>query len=116
MALTACGGKVRDQVKKDTLLESPELNAAWHELGFRAQQAGDTWPNPLFVALNIQEMDWRLHQWDLSPGSADSQVALTVTRKEMADVLENTRQAACVQLPVYGGGHWTLLTLTRGDS
>ena len=49
--LQACGAELRKKVKAKDLLESPELAAAWHELGWRAKQAGDAWPNPYAVCL-----------------------------------------------------------------
>ena len=113
LALTACGGKVRAGVKRTTLLESPELNAAWHELGFRVMASGGQWPCRLFTALNIQEMDFAIVHWGKSPGSSESREAVTQTRSVLAAQMLEEREAACAQLPIHGGGHWTLLTLSR---
>ena len=113
LAMTACGNELRASVKHNTQLESPELNAAWHELGFRCEVAGEEWPNRLFVRLNITEMDYRLTEWAKAPGSPESQINLQQTRRELAAVLLEETKAACVQVPLYGGGHWTLLTLRR---
>ena len=113
LAMAACANQVRPLVKQDTELESPELDAAWHELGFRCEQAGDDWPDPLFVKLGIAEMDWRIKEWAKAPGSLDSQTALQATRDDLAAVLLEQRKAACVELPLHAGGHWTLLTLWR---
>ena len=113
LSLTACGGQVRPVVKHTTELESPELDAAWHELGFRCELAGEPWPNPLLVKLSITELDWRITEWAKAPGSADSLMALAATRTDLDAVLAEPRKAACVELPLHGGGHWVLLTLWR---
>ena len=104
---------MRPAVKHTTELESPELDAAWHELGFRCELAGEQWPNPLFVKLNITELEWRIREWARAPGSPDGQTALETTQADLGALLQEPRKAGCVQLPCHAGGHWTLLTLWR---
>ena len=79
LALTACGGQARAAVKADSLLESPEIDVAWHELGFRMEQMGEDWPNGLIVKLPTTAMDWRLTEWGKAPGSPESQAGMAQT-------------------------------------
>ena len=109
----ACGGELRKKVTAKDLLESPELSAAWHELGWRAKEAGDPWPNPFAVCLNVQELSHALDQWHHSPGSSESQNCLTRIRMICRPVVAHPEERAFIQLPVHAGGHWTLLTFLR---
>ncbi len=112
-ALADCGGQLEDKVTANTQLGTPELAAAWSELGFRAQQAGDDWPSNRAVALNPVLLDHWVTSWTRSPGSPESQEALEQLRKELEGVLSQPKQAAFVGFPLCAGGHWPLLSLTR---
>jgi len=113
-ALLAAGNQLTEEkVTASTLLESPELSAAWEELGYRARLAGDTWPNPNAVLLNIQELDFWTTAWQKSPGSPESQEGLAAFRQAVTGVCKDLREAAFVLMTVYAAGHSTLLTLTR---
>ena len=112
-ALTAAGGQLRSKIESRTQLESPEMMAAFHEIGCRAAEAGDVWPNPAVVCLNITEMEMALYEWNLSPGSPESQQLLLRFRGLLQPVLANPRMAALIHFPVHAGGHWTLLTFRR---
>ena len=111
--LAASGGQLDTKLKRESLLESPELAAGWHEIGFRANSAGDVWPNPMAVCLNAQEVDYYLLNYGRSPGSAESRQAVALLQGECNQLLTATDQKGFIQLPLNAGGHWTLLTFHR---
>ncbi len=112
-ALEDSGGQLVDRVTAKTQLETPELAAAWSELGFRAEQAGDEWPSQLAVSVNPVLLDLWVTVWSRSPGSPEGQEALHHFAKLLQGVQSQPRQAAFVGLPICAGGHWTLLSLAR---
>ena len=111
--LAASGAQLQTKLKANSLLETPELGAAWEELGFRAASKGDAWPNSLAAFLNPVVSSLWLEHWKKSPGSPDSQEDLETCRTNIAGVVSQPRQAAFVALPVTAGGHHTLLLLVR---
>ncbi len=112
-ALEACGGQLEQQVTAATQLGTPELAAAWSELGLRAQLKGDEWPSPRAVAVNPVLLELWVTSWIRSPGSPESHEALEQLQKEVQGVVSQPRAAAVVAFPICAGGHWTLLSLSR---
>ena len=112
-ALAASGAQLDCKLQKKSLLESPEIASAWHEIGFRAHCAGDTWPNAMAVCLNPQEADWYMHNFAKAPGSAESSQAVHLLRNQCSSVMSGLGEQGFIQLPICAGGHWTLLTFHR---
>ena len=112
-ALRRSGGQLRTQLTGQTLLETPEVGAAWSELGARAKLAGDVWPNPLAVCPSPQELAFALQCWQDSPGSPDSQTAKVELQKEMQPAFDRPDEAAFASWQIVSHGHWTWLNFTR---
>ena len=85
----------------------------WCNLGWRAQLAGDVWPNPLAVFLKPQVSNFWVSEWSNSPGSPESQQNLAACRIMLSDALRRSMEAAFVVLPVVAAEHWTCLLLRR---
>ena len=114
--LAASGAQLETKLKANSLLETPELGAAWEELGFRAASKGDVWPNSQAIFLNpVVSAMWLAH-WKHSPGSPESQYDLHCCRDQVECLLSQPRQAGFVALPIVAGGHYTLLLVARQAS
>ena len=112
-AREAAAGVLQLKLTALSKLESGDLDAAWHELRFRARVSGDSWPLTQLICLNTQEADFWLSAWSQSPGSPEAQQAVAQAKAELAPLLANPAEAALLFWPVCAGGHWTLLSLKR---
>ena len=111
--LSASGGQLTLDISPSSLLESPEMAAAWSELGARADAAGDVWPADRALCFNAVSLQHGLDCWNHSPGSPESQQVLFNAQWEVQSVLANPMLAAFVCLPLCAAGHWTLLSVVR---
>ena len=112
-ACQAAGAQLQTNLTGKTLLETPELAAAWHELCFRASQAGDPDPPAMAVCWTPVELNHWVDQWEISPGSPASQENQVRAREAVQSLLDEPRKAGFCQATVTAAGHHTLLTFRR---
>ena len=115
-ALQAVGAELQTDLTAKSQLETPELAAAWHELCFRASQAGDLDPPALAVCWNPVLLNHWVDQWQISPGSPESQLNQVMAREAVKALLDEPRKAGFCQAIVTAGGHHSLLTFCRQEA
>ena len=105
--LSEAGGQVQT-CPLDSMLESAELSALWHEIGFRVEQAGGVWPMAQARLLPPQA----LANWQSLTDKADPEfLSFEQELRTPLLSLSSLGMPGFLLAPVHGGAvlHWTSL-------
>lgn len=101
-------------LKTGSCLESPEMAACWHEVGFRCLAAGHPWPLPGVAVPAAVTLAFLIHGWKTEPGSPETRAGVRLLTAELAPLIAG--DAGFVGLPLVASGHWTCLLAVRRKS